>query len=150
MSHRLTALVGVTGCAAAISGIGLLGQGPPVVARDAWVRQPLEGRDVTAAFLVVENHGAAARAIVGASSAGADKLELHEMKLDNGMMRMSPVDRIEIPAGGRVELKPGGFHIMIFGLKKPLVPGTSMPITLKLDDGTTIPLGADVRKTGDK
>jgi len=146
MINRIGLIVGVA--LALLAGLAPRAQTPAVVAQDAWVRQPAAGRDVTAAYLVVENHGPAARAIVGASSDAAATLELHEMKIENGMMRMSPVDRIDVPAGGRAELKPGGFHIMIFGVKKPLEPGTTLPITLKLDDGSTLPVRATVRKAG--
>jgi copper(I)-binding protein len=118
----------------------------PVSVRDAWVREPRPNRGVTAAFAVIENAGEAPRAIVSASSGAAANVELHEMKWDGAMMKMSPVDRIEVPAHGKTELKPGGLHIMLFGLKKPLVAGEQVELVLTLDDGSRVTVSAPVRK----
>jgi copper(I)-binding protein len=117
-----------------------------VTVRDAWIREPLGDRNVTAAFAVVENSGAANRAIVSAAAEVADKVELHEMKMVDSMMRMSPVKQIEVPAGGRVELKPGGLHVMLFGLKRMPKGGETIGLTLTLDDATTVSVTAAVRK----
>jgi copper(I)-binding protein len=116
-----------------------------VTVRDAWVREPPPDRDVTAAFAVVENAGREARAIVSAKSGEAEKVELHEMKRDGEMMRMSPVEKIELPAGGRTELKPGGLHLMLFGLKKRIGPGDIVALEIALDDGTVLSVSAPVR-----
>ncbi len=121
-------------------------QGATVTVRDAWVREPAPNRKETGAFAVVENAGTETRAIVGATSEVTEKVELHEMKLEGSMMRMSPVAKIEIPAGGKVELKPGSLHLMLFGIKKPLVPGEEVALTIQLDDGTTLSFPAPVRK----
>jgi hypothetical protein len=116
-----------------------------VTVRDAWVREPAPNRDVTAAFAVVENQGPEARAIVIANAAQAEKVELHEMKKEGEMMRMSPVERIELPAGGRAELKPGGLHLMLFGLKRRLATGDVIALEIALDDGTVLSVSAPVR-----
>jgi copper(I)-binding protein len=118
----------------------------PVTAHDAWVREPAPNRRVTAMFVVIENAGAAKRAVVSASSDAAETVELHEMVRENGMMKMSPVKTIEVPAGGKAELKPGGLHIMMFGLKAQPVAGDTLRVTLTLDDGTTVSVKAPVRK----
>lgn len=111
-----------------------------VVAQDAWARPPAASRNMTGVFLVLENHSGQKRAVVGGSSDAAEKVELHEMKNDSGMMRMSPVSQIEIPANGKTELKPGGLHIMMFGLKGKPVEGDTFVVTLKLDNGATVPV----------
>ena len=67
------------------------------------------------------------------------------MVRDNGMMKMSPVQRIEVPAKGETALRPGGLHLMIFGLKKPLVPGDTVRLTLTFDDGSRVQVAAPVR-----
>ena len=123
----------------------VLAQGA-VTVRDAWVREPVGDRKDTAAFAVVENSGAATRAIVSATADVADKVELHEMKMVGAMMRMSPVKQIEIPAGGKVELKPGGLHVMLFGLKRTPKAGDTVGLTLTFDDATTVSVTAAVRK----
>ncbi|HPV76696.1 MAG: copper chaperone PCu(A)C [Gemmatimonadetes bacterium] len=123
-------------------------QGAKVTAKDAWVREATGARKVTGAFLVLENPGTVARSVVSGTADVAEKLELHEMVRDGTMMKMSPVKSIEIPAGGKTELKPGGLHLMLFGLKRPLAAGDSIHVTLTLDDGSTVMLMAGVRKPG--
>jgi copper(I)-binding protein len=147
---QLSTLLATALAVACVAAVAPAAQDQTVAARDAWIRQPIAGRDVTAAYLVVDNHGAAPRAIVGAASDVAKALELHEMKMDNGMMRMSRVERIEVPPHGSAELKPGGFHIMMFGLERPLAAGAEVPLTLLLDDGTKVAVTAVVRTAGAK
>ena len=62
------------------------------------------------------------------------------------MMRMSPVKQIEVPAHGKVELKPGGYHVMLFGLKKTPTAGDTVKLTLTFDDGSTASTMASVRQ----
>jgi len=123
----------------------LSAQAAGVTVREAWVREAGAGRPTTAAFLVLENKGDAPRALVRGAASVGDTLELHEMKRDSGMMRMSPVTRIVVPAHGETALRPGGLHLMIFGLKAPLAVGDSVRITLTLDDGSTLQVMAPVR-----
>lgn len=117
-----------------------------VTARDAFTFETPAGRKVTAVFAILENRGSAPRAVVGGATAVADTLELHEMKRGGGMMQMSPVPSIDIPAGGAVALRPGGLHLMLFGVRQPLVAGDTITVTLTLDDGTRLPIAAEVRK----
>lgn len=122
-------------------------QEPAVVAHDAWVRMPAPSKMDTALYLVLENHSSQPRAVVSASSDAAAKLELHEMKSakKEGMMTMTPVSKIEIPANGKVTLAPNGLHIMMFGLKSRPAVGDKINVTLKLDDGSTVPVVATVK-----
>lgn len=119
-----------------------------VTAKSAWVREAPASRKVTAVFLVLENSGATARSLVSGTADVADTLELHEMKREGGMMAMSPVKEIVVPARGQVELRPGGLHLMLFGLKKPLLPGETVNVTLRFDDGSTVAIAATVRAMG--
>jgi copper(I)-binding protein len=121
-------------------------QSAGVTAHDAWMREPLPSRDVTSVFVVLENAGGEKRAVVSATAAGAEKVELHNMMMTDGMMRMTPVPAIEIAAKGRTELKPGSYHIMVFGLKERPKVGATVPLTLTLDNGQTLPIAAEVRK----
>lgn len=135
--------------AGALSALGvttLHAQGAIVSAHDAWVREAPAGRKVTAVFVIVENKGTVPRRIVSGVTDVADTLELHEMKQVGTAMQMLPVKAIDLPAGGKAELKPGGLHLMLFGLKRPLAPGDTVKLTLTLDDGTKVPVTADVRK----
>lgn len=123
-------------------------QTPAVTVHDAWVREPMGGRNMTGAFAVVENPGATAKAIVAASSDISDKVELHEMKNENGMMRMSPVKKVDVPAKGTLELKPGSFHVMLFDVKKKISDGEKISLTFTFDDGSKVTTEAQVRKAG--
>ena len=136
-------------CAAALlMGVssGARAQSSSLAAHDAWAREPAPSKDVTGLFVVLENSGASPRSLVSASSDAAGKVELHEMKMVNGMMSMSPVKQIDVPAHGKTELKPGGLHIMLFDLKKHPAPGDTLALTLAFDDGTKVPVTATVRK----
>ncbi|GMV23094.1 MAG: hypothetical protein AMXMBFR57_30430 [Acidimicrobiia bacterium] len=131
-----------------LSGHSLLAQAPALTVRDAWVRATMPGREMTGAFMIVENSGASPRALVAATADVASPVELHEMKREGDMMRMSPVKKIDVPARGSVELRPGSFHLMLFGLKAPLTAGQTVALTLEFDDGTKIPVKATVRAPG--
>ncbi len=119
-------------------------QSPTV--HDAWMREPMGNRNTTGAFLIVENPGAKPLAIVSATSDVSDKVELHEMKMADGMMSMSPVKSIAVPAKGKAELKPGSYHLMLFDLKKKTVAGDKIKVTLVFDDGSKVTADAEVRK----
>lgn len=157
-----------------LSGAGLLlaaalgAQNAPVTAHDAWVRVPLPSKSETALYMVLENSGAQKRSVVSASSDAAAKVEMHEMKMagnmggmgkadpmakmesmgkpDPGMMTMTPLKEIAIPAKGKTALAPDGIHMMMFGLKSRPAAGDRITVTLKLDDGTMVPVTAVVRK----
>lgn len=124
---------------------GLGAQASAVSVTNAWVREVPAGRKTTAVFLVLENSGPTERAVVSGSTVVADTLELHEMKREGGMMAMSPVQRIAVPAKGSVELRPGGLHLMLFGVRQPLAAGDTVPLRLVLDDGSRIEVRAEVR-----
>lgn len=125
----------------------LSAQNSNVVVHDAWLRVPLPAQDQTALYFVIENHGAAVKAIVSASSPSAAKIEMHEEKMDAAkkMMSMTPVARIAVPANGKVMLQPGGYHMMVFGLKARPMAGMTFPVSVTLDDGTSIAVTAMVR-----
>ncbi len=123
----------------------LVAQTQTVTVRDAWVREAAAGRAVTGAFMVIVNSGDTPRALVRGTASVGDTLELHEMKREDGMMRMSPVQRIEIPAKGEAALRPGGYHLMLFGLKAPLTATDTVRFTLTLDDGSSVQVAAPVR-----
>ncbi len=98
----------------------------------------------SAAFMVLNNNGGAT-ALVSARSDVSEVTELHTHIHDNGVMRMRPVKRIPLPAHGKVELKPGGYHIMLIQLKKPLKPGDTVHLTLTFQDGSSKRISAPVK-----
>ncbi len=112
--------------------------GTDIVVRDAWVREATPADKATGAFMTIENPNGAPLALIGVEGAGARTAELHTMKMGRGeMMMMEQVKEIPVPARGRVDLKPGSFHVMLFSLEKPLVAGTMTSLTLRFSDGET-------------
>ena len=98
-----------------------------------------------AAYLVVLNGLDTDVQLTGAATAAADVVELHETVEDNGVMRMIPQpDGFTVPAGGSVELKPGGKHVMMIGLVKPLETGDEFELTLNFDNGESMTLTVPV------
>lgn len=101
------------------------------------------------AFMTITNGGQADR-LVSATSAAASTVELHETFDDNGVMRMRPVPGgFEISAGGTLELKPGGKHIMLIGLAAPLEAGQEIEITLNFEKADPITVKVPVRAAGE-
>ena len=113
---------------------------------DAWVRVPDKSKTETALYLVLENHTAQSRAIVSGSSDAAATVELHQMTMVKMMMTMMPVAQVPVPAHGKATFDPNGYHIMLFGLKTRPAVGDKINVTLKLDNGITVPVEATVRK----
>ncbi len=102
----------------------------------------------SAGYLVLRNAGAHADALVAIETEVADTAELHSVSLDGGIMRMRAVDTIPLPAGGEAVLEPGGFHIMLIGLKGALAEGDSVAMVLRLRSGAAVELVAPVRRAG--
>ena len=103
-------------------------QAQPVTVNDAWVRAPAPGQKVAGAYmeLVSRTH----LALIAVASPAAASAELHSNAMEEGVMRMRPVARIELPAGKPVKLAPGGLHVMLVDIKLPLKPGDKVPLTL--------------------
>jgi hypothetical protein len=120
-------------------------QPPPLAVKDAWVRPAPAGQANTGAFMIIENLTASEVVIAGGETPTAKVLELHEMRDDNGIMRMRKIEKLVVPAKGTVVLKPGGHHIMLIGVTQPLEPGAPVTLTLKLADGTAVKVDAKVR-----
>lgn len=124
------------------------GSAHPVTVHMPFVRLMPPTQPNTGAFMVLENTGKADRALVSAKSDVSKVVELHTHTMVDGMMRMREIERIDIPAGGRTELKPGGLHVMLIGLHKPLQEGQQVDITLVFDDGSQQTVQAAVRHPG--
>ena len=103
-----------------------------VTVTDAWVRGTVTGQKATGAFMQLKSP--ADTALVAAASPVAKIVEIHEMKMDGGMMKMNAVDKLALPAGKAVDLKPGGYHVMLMDLVKPLKEGDTVPLQLTFED----------------
>ena len=101
---------------------------PAVSIKDAWVRTAVPGQKATGAFMkITAKEGTR---LVGASTPAAGVAEVHEMKMDGDVMKMRAVASLELPAGKTVELKPGGYHVMLMDLKAALPKDSIVPLTL--------------------
>jgi copper(I)-binding protein len=107
-------------------------QEPAVRVEGAWARASVQGQSGTGAFMTLT--AAEALTLVGVSSPAAGVAELHEMKMEGDVMKMRAMPALTLPAGRAVELKPGGYHLMLMELKAPLKPDTLVPVTLHLRD----------------
>lgn len=103
-------------------------QSVPVTAVAPWVRATVQGQKATGAFMTLT--AAEPLSLVGVASPVAGVAEVHEMKLDGQVMRMRAIDRLDLPAGQAVALRPGGYHVMLMDLKAPLQTGATVPLTL--------------------
>ena len=99
-----------------------------------WSRPAAAGGN-GAGYLTLVNRGKAADALVGADSPVAQKVEMHASSMAGGVMKMSQETRVPLPAGGQVAFAPGGRHLMLIGLKKPLKTGDKVPATLRFASG---------------
>jgi copper(I)-binding protein len=115
--------------------------------RDAWARPAVPGQMGTGAFMTLTSRDGAR--LIGAASPVAGVVEIHEMALDNNVMRMRAINGLDLPPGRAVQLKPGGHHVMLMDLKRPLKVGDKVPLELQLElrDGrrVTQPVEAEVR-----
>lgn len=98
---------------------------------DPWARATPKGASVGGAYMAITNHGTEADRLAGASTPAADRAEVHQMLMDKGVMSMRPVQGgLEIKPGETVTLNPQSFHLMLFGLKRPLAQGEHVQVTL--------------------
>lgn len=107
---------------------------------DAWARASVPGQQATGAFMTLT--APAGARLVGVSSPVAGVAEMHEMAMQGDVMKMRAIPALELPAGKPVQLKPGGYHLMLMDLKAPLAAGSTVPLTLLLRDAQ----GAELRQ----
>ena len=113
-----------------------------------WSRATPPGAKIGVGFLRLKNAGAAAERVITVSSPVAGRVEMHVTMREGDVMKMRQVDSFEIPAGGTFELKPGGAHLMLVDLKRPLAKGERVPLTLKLESGGELQVDLAVEPLG--
>lgn len=101
--------------------------------RHPWARATPPGAKVAAGYLELRNSGNEPDRVVGASTPAAERVELHVLSREGDVMKMREVKGFEVPARQRLVLRPGGSHLMIVGIKRPLVKGERVPLTLRLE-----------------
>jgi len=117
----------------------------PVQVQDAWARATVANQSATGAFMKLT--APAATRLVEARSPLAGIVEVHEMKLEGDVMRMRAVSVLPLPAGQTVELKPGGYHVMLMDLKGPVKAGDAVPLTLVFEGADGKRFTQDVNAT---
>jgi periplasmic copper chaperone A len=110
----------------------------------AFARATPPGAKVAGAFMSIENQGKEADRLVSASSPVAGLVEIHEMTMDGGLMKMRAVKGIVLNPGATVELRPGGYHVMLEDLKQPLKQGEQIPVLLTFEKGGTVEIKVKV------
>lgn len=115
-----------------------------VQVQDAWARATPPGAKTAAGYMVLRSTGGADR-LVGASSPAAERVEMHTSVRDGDVARMREVKAYDIPAGGSVELKPGGNHLMLINPKAPLKAGDRVPLVLKFEKAGEVKTDLQVR-----
>ena len=115
-----------------------------VTVTDAWARATVQGQKATGAFMKITAKDNAK--LVSASSPAAGVVEIHEMKMEKDVMKMAALPNgLDLPAGKAVELKPGGYHVMLMDLKAPLAKDTSVPLTLTLQDAKGVKSNVELK-----
>lgn len=133
--------------AASLLSIACASASAQVTVKDPWVRATVAQQKATGAFMQITSPKAARLVEVRSSAAGVT--EIHEMTMNNNVMRMRAVGTLDLPAGKTVELKPGGYHVMLMDLKEPVSEGQKVPVSLVFEhaDGKreTVDVQAPVR-----
>jgi len=141
MFRKLMMVVSLSLCASAMA---------QTTATDPWVRGTVATQKATGMF--VQLTSAQGGKLVAGSSPVAGRVEIHEMAVVDGVMRMREISALELPAGKAVELKPGGYHVMLMDLKQPMKAGDIVPVTLVIEGADkkreTLELKASVRPLG--
>jgi len=142
MSFKMLAL----GAGIAAFSTMALAQSGNIEITGAWARATPGGAEAAAAYVTLD--APAGDRLTAVSTPAAQKAGIHEMSMDNGVMKMRPVDSVDLPPGQKVTLKPGGYHIMLTGLAKPLVEGQSFPLTLDFVKAGKREVMVSVQKVG--
>lgn len=120
-----------------------------LVISQAWSRATPNGAKIGAGYFTIENKGTTADKLIGVSGDISGKIEVHEMSMNNGVMKMRSVDGgLAIDPGKTVKLAPGGYHLMIMDLKNPLKQGDKVPLTLSFEKAGKVAVTLDVQGVG--
>ena len=130
MKNIVIGLISISAAAFAAGAFAQNAKVGSVQIENAYTRATVPGQQVAGGFMKIENKGGV-DLLVSASSPVAGEVQLHEMAMEGNVMKMRQVKDIPVPAGGAVELKPGGMHLMFMNIKAPLTAGETVPVKLK-------------------
>ena len=121
-----------------------------IQAMQAWSRATPPGTTVGVGYVMLHNTGKQPRVLVAAASPVAGAVEMHESRLANsGLAEMRPLRKLVVPAGGALTFEPSGKHLMLVGLKAPLVAGQRVPVTFQFQTGEPVTVELEVRSLTD-
>ncbi len=143
MKHFM--IIALTGTLCTLNSLALAAE--TISITDAWARASIGKARAGAAFVTVNNTGKSDDRVISASADVSRKVELHTHIRQDDVMMMRKVDGVDIPAGNKIVLKPGGYHIMLIGLKAPLKSGESFPLSLTFEKAGTIQTTVSIQKT---
>jgi periplasmic copper chaperone A len=120
-----------------------------LVITQAWSRATPGGATIAGGYLTIENKGNVADRLIGGSADVSDKVQVHQMTMNDGVMTMRQLDKgLAIEPGKTVRLAPGGYHLMLLDLKSPLKQGDQLPVTLEFEKAGKVKLTLDVQGVG--
>jgi hypothetical protein len=119
--------------------------GAPIVISDAWAAPTPDGVSVSAGYVTLTNTQSSDDTLIAVESARAARAEIHEMAMDDGVMRMRRVETLSIPAGAAVTLGPGGMHLMFYDVTAPFAAGESVPVRLRFAQAGEVEVSLPVR-----
>jgi copper(I)-binding protein len=143
--HRSILLAGLLVIAGAVTAVA---QAPTIKVEHAWARATPGGAKTAALYMTLVNKGGADDRLISVSTPVAGKAEVHSTTTENGVMRMRPIEALDVKAGTSTTLKPGGYHVMLTDVKAPLVAGQSFTVTLTFENAGKIDATARVEKAG--
>lgn len=115
---------------------------------EPWARASIGVSRPVAAFFSVENKGDLPDRLIALSSSQAGMAEVHRTEMTDGVMKMKPAGPLEVPAGGRLELKPGGLHVMLMKLTEPLVKGETLSLELVFERAGRVVIAVPIYSAG--
>ncbi len=120
-----------------------------LVISQGWTRATPNGAKIGGGYVTIENKGSAPDRLIGGSADVAGSVQVHEMSMEGGVMKMRPLDKgLTIDPGKTVKLAPGGYHLMIMDLKSPLKQGDKVPVTLEFEKAGKVTVSLDVAGVG--
>ena len=145
MSFGLVLMAGITGAPARAEDV----KAGDLVISQAWSRATPNGAKIGAGYLTIENKGKTADKLVSVTGDVSPRIEVHEMSMNGGVMKMRPVEGgVAIDPGKTVKLAPSGYHLMIMDLKSPLKQGDKLPLTLQFEKAGKVSITLDVQGVG--
>jgi len=114
--------------------------------KDAWVAEAPPVAPVMGGYMKIENQTDKVISITSASCADFEKVEIHEMSMSGGMMKMQQIEKLDVPANGKVELQPGGYHLMLIKPKQTFKKGDTLNVTLHTADGQSQAVKMEVKE----